>query len=185
MPVFPYRGVPFSCEQDAGWLFSQPARRRANHVESEPNPCRILSASYRKPYQSRHVFAAHQSAIDAGLHIAHYFWWVDRVRTPTPWKKHFLAFTISKNRFLFFLRNAHLPYTKLYDIAVKEGQITDPKAFWNRFFIIPQPLALSGLSRWWKRGRGHRTGSSVPGGGNCRHCFRMHKRGHTGPLWNY
>ena len=39
-------------------------------TESLSNP---VLASYRKPYQSRHVFAAHQSAIDAGLHVAHYF----------------------------------------------------------------------------------------------------------------
>ena len=143
-------------------------------------------ASYRKPYQSRHVFAAHQSAIDAGLHVAHYFLMGGPGENIDTLEETLSGIQgLNKSVFFFFCGMRIYPYTKLHDIAVEEGQITRSQSLLEPIFyhspaigteqILLRVRARSGDRPNWIIGSGGEKTAGI--------VARMHKRGRTGPLW--
>jgi len=159
-------------------------------TESLSNP---VLASYRKPYQSRHVFAAHQSAIDAGLHVAHYFLLGGPGETADTLEETLSGVhNLNKSVFFFFCGMRIYPYTKLYDIAVEGGQITRSQSILEPVFYRSPAIGAERIIRMVKaQADGHPNWIIGSGGeitaGISRHksVARMHKRGHTGPLWEY
>jgi radical SAM superfamily enzyme YgiQ (UPF0313 family) len=147
-----------------------------------------ILASYRKPYQSRHVFAAHQSAIDAGLHVSHYFLLggpgenAETLETTLSGIRH-----LNKSVFFFFCGMRIYPYTKLFDIAVKEGQITRSQSLLEPVFYHSPAIDTERIIRMVKtRAEGHPNWIIGSGGEKTAGVVsRMHKRGHIGPLWEF
>jgi len=145
-------------------------------------------ASYRKPYQSRHVFAAHQSAIDAGLHVAHYFLLGGPGENLGTLEKTLSGIhNLKKSVFFFFCGMRIYPYTKLYDIAVEEGQITRSQSLLEPVFYHSPAIGTEEIIRMVKaRAEGHPNWIIGSGGEKTAAIVsRMHKRGHTGPLWEF
>lgn len=144
--------------------------------------------SYRKPYQAHHVYASHQSAIDAGLHVAHYFLLggpgenADTLEETLSGIHH-----LNKSVFFFFCGMRIYPYTKLYDIAVKEGQITRSQSILEPVFYHSPAIDTERIIRTVKlRAEGHPNWIIGSGGEKSAGIVaRMHRRGRTGPLWEY
>ena len=154
-------------------------------TESLSNP---VLASYRKPYQSRHVFAAHQSAIDAGLHVAHYFLMGGPGENSDTLEETLSGIhNLNKSVFFFFCGMRIYPYTKLYDIAVKEGQITRSQSILEPVFYHSPAIGTEQIIRMVKaRAAGHPNWIIGSGGVETADIVsRLHKRGYTGPLWEY
>jgi radical SAM superfamily enzyme YgiQ (UPF0313 family) len=153
-------------------------------TESLSNP---VLASYRKPYQSRHVFAAHQSAIDAGLHVAHYFLLGGPGENPGTLEETLCGIRkLEKSVFFFFCGMRIYPYTKLYDIAVEEGQITRSQSLLEPVYYHSPAIGTAEIVRVVKeRAEGHPNWIIGSGGEKTAGIVsRMHKRGRTGPLWD-
>jgi radical SAM superfamily enzyme YgiQ (UPF0313 family) len=147
-----------------------------------------ILASYRKPYQSRHVFAAHQSAIDAGLHVAHYFLLGGPGESSGTLEETLSGIlNLKKSVFSFFCGMRIYPYTKLYDIAVKEGQITRSQSLLEPVFYHSPTIGTEEIIRMVKaRAEGHPNWIIGSGGENTAGIVAwMYKRGYTGPLWEY
>ena len=154
-------------------------------TESLSNP---VLASYRKPYQSRHVFSAHQSAIDAGLHVAHYFLLGGPGENADTLEETLSGITnLNKSVFFFFCGMRIYPYTKLYDIAVEEGQITRSQSILEPVFYHSPAIGTEQIIRMVKaRAEGHPNWIIGSGGEETAGIIsRMHQRGHTGPLWEF
>jgi len=145
-----------------------------------------ILASYRKPYQRRHVFAAHQSAIEAGLHVAHYFLLGGPGENPDTLEETLSGIgNLEKSVFFFFCGMRIYPYTKLYDIAVAEGQITRSRSLLEPVYYHSPAIGTDEIVRMVKeRAEGHPNWIIGSGGEKTAGIVsRMHRRGRTGPLW--
>ena len=145
-------------------------------------------ASYRKPYQDYHVYAAHQSAIDAGLHVAHYLLLGGPGETSDTLEETLSGIqNLNKAVFFFFCGMRIYPHTELYEIAVKDGQITPSQSLLEPVFY--RSPAISGdkiIQRVKDRANGRLNWIIGSGGKETAGVVaRMYKRGHTGPLWEY
>ena len=106
--------------------FSTLASAGLTHVEfgTESLADSVLK-TYRKPFAVEDVFAAHQQALDAGLHVAHYFLMGgpgESAATITESLNNIDK--LKKTVFFFFIGIRIYPQTELYDIAMREGKIT-------------------------------------------------------------
>ncbi len=147
-----------------------------------------ILASYRKPYQSRHVYAAHQSAIDAGLHVAHYFLLGGPGEDSGTLEETLSGIHNLKKSVLFFFCGMRIyPYTKLYDIAVKEGQITRAQSILDPVFYHSSAIGTERIIQTVKARAEGRPNWIIGSGGKetAGIVARLHKRGHTGPLWEF
>jgi radical SAM superfamily enzyme YgiQ (UPF0313 family) len=159
------------------------------HVEfgTEALSDRML-ASIRKPFNVADVHVAHEAALAARLHIAHYFLLGGPGET-----RDTVAETIGNAKRLekcvifFFCGMRIYPHTALYDIALAEGQIAASDDLLEPVFYqskdigseeINRMIAEEGAGRenWFIGTVGRRTTRLVA---------RLHKQGHTGPLWEH
>jgi hypothetical protein len=144
--------------------------------------------SYRKPFQTVNVFAAHRQARAAGLHVAHYFLLggpgesavtvaecLDGVKQ------------LEKAVFFFFLGIRIYPGTVLYDIALAEGKIDRHTDLLQPLFYEPDDIDRESLEAYVRqRAAGRENWVIGSGGARTAAVLRtMHQRGYTGPLWEY
>ncbi len=158
------------------------------HVEfgSESLSNHIL-ASYRKPYQVHHVFNAHQAAIAAGLHVAHYFLLGGPGENADTLNETLSGVDDLNKAVLFFFCGMRIyPYTALYDIAVKEGQITKNQVLLEPVFYCSALNADTIVGRVKERSAGRPNWIIGSGGSAAADIIaRLDERGHSGPLWEY
>jgi radical SAM superfamily enzyme YgiQ (UPF0313 family) len=151
-----------------------------------------LSASmlrtYRKPFSVDDVFIAHQQAIDAGLHAAHYFLLGGPgessstvVETLDNLEK------LSKTVLFFFIGIRIYPRTALYKIALDEGKITADTNLLEPVFYQADDIEHQAVKTLVTARVGKRINCVVGSGGSegAGTVSRMHDRGYTGPLWEY
>lgn len=182
-------GAFFSPMIASGDYFSVLADAGLTHVEfgTESLSDPVLSA-YRKPFQSRGVFQAHQAALNAGLHVAHYLLLGgpgERAKTVAET----LARAVELERCVLFLFCGMriYPHTELFDIARREGQLTDTGGMVDPVFY--RSPAIDGKAmilevKKWAQGRPNR----IVGAGGDRTAnviSRLHQRGYCGPLWEH
>jgi radical SAM superfamily enzyme YgiQ (UPF0313 family) len=158
------------------------------HVEfgTESLSTRIL-ASYRKPYQVKHVLKAHRAAIAAGLHVAHYFLLGGPGENSDTLNETLSgADDLNKAVLFFFCGMRIYPYTALYDIAVKEGQITKNQVLLEPVFYRSGLNAETIVDRVKERSGGRPNWIIGSGGSHAADIIaRLYRRGHSGPLWEY
>jgi radical SAM superfamily enzyme YgiQ (UPF0313 family) len=154
-------------------------------TESLADP--VLEA-YRKPYTVEHVFEAHRSARLAGLHVAHYFLFGGPGETERSLSTTFSNLDKLEKMVLFLFCGMRIyPHTDLYDIALREGQIsTDQNLIEPVFYKSPavNHTRVAGLVEQRAQGRDN----WVFGAGGdkvAKILSRMYRRGHSGPLWEY
>ncbi|OHD66544.1 MAG: B12-binding domain-containing radical SAM protein [Spirochaetes bacterium RBG_13_51_14] len=147
-----------------------------------------MLAAYRKPFSINDVFAAHAAALDAGLYAAHYILLggpgENRDTLDETLRN---AERLEKTVIFFFCGIRIYPNTRIYDIALKEGQISksddllEPVFYQSRsisseeIYRIVADLA-KGKENWFIGTGGSRAARLIS---------RLHKQGHTGPLWEH
>jgi len=160
-----------------------------SHVEfgTESLSNRTLRA-YGKPFKIKSVFEAHQAAINAGLHAAHYFLLGGPREDPSTLEETLLNVEkIKKSVFFFFCGMRIYPGTGLFDIALKEGQVSRDQDFLEATFyhsplinsedIVARVRERAADRPNWVMGAGTKTTQAITS--------RVYKRGFTGPLWEY
>lgn len=145
----------------------------------------VLEA-YRKPFRVKSVLESHRLAVEAGLHVAHYLMPGGPGENEATLRESLAnCDKLEKTVFFIFGGVRIYPHTGLFEIAVREGQITadanflDPSFYWspgldrNRAVEIITNHAAGRTN--WIIGSGPR--------GMYRMMDRLHAWGHVGPLW--
>lgn len=159
------------------------------HVEfGTESMCNDILKSYKKPFNLNELFTAHRSASDAGLHIAHYLLLggpdeSDRTINETLEN----ADKLDKSVFFFFCGIRIYPHTELYDIAIKERQISDTDRLIEPIFYNSQNLTSDEIIKRVEKHADGRPNWVIGAGGEktAKILERMYTRGRYGPLWEH
>lgn len=159
------------------------------HVEfgTESLSDRVLS-SYRKPFKAQDVFESHQEAVDAGLHVAHFFLLGGPGETSDTLEETLGGVEKLKKSALFFFCGMRIyPNTKLFDLALEEGQISNIGNVMEPVFYRSPHIDAAEILRRVKSQGGGRINWVVGSGGRktAKTIERLYERGHTGPLWEH
>ena len=159
------------------------------HVEfGTESLCDAVLASYRKPFSGRHVFAAHEAANAAELHVAHYFLFGGPGETAKTLAESLSHMDRLEKAVLFLFCGMRIyPHTSLYEIALQEGQLSSGQSILEPVFFQPPAISLIDITRqveehaqgryhWVRAAGGERTSQILA---------RLYRRGHTGPLWEH
>jgi radical SAM superfamily enzyme YgiQ (UPF0313 family) len=150
--------------------------------------CDPILKSYGKPFMRADVFHAHQAALAAGLHVAHYFLLGGPGEDAAT-----LAETLSnidklKKTVLFLFCGMRIyPHTALYDRALAEGVISPTEDLLQPVFYQSPAISSEAIlkaAREAARGRFN----WIIGAGDAETAAlveKMYARGFTGPLWEY
>ena len=159
------------------------------HVEfgtdSLSNP---VLASYRKPFRDQQVFRTHQTAIDAGLYVAHYFLLGGPGENPQTLRETLTGVgSLEKSALFFFCGMRIYPDTALYDIAVKEGQIAEGRSILEPVFYRSPFIDSDEIVRQVQKEANRRLNWVIGAGGEetAKIISRLYQRGHCGPMWEY
>jgi radical SAM superfamily enzyme YgiQ (UPF0313 family) len=148
----------------------------------------MILANLHKPFTTRDVFTAHLSAQNAGLHTAHYF----LLGGPGENKKTLQETLIGLDRleravFFFFCGIRIYPHTALYDVALREGQITVGQNILSPVFYRSPHITVEEIMQTVENHANGRL-NWIIGAGEAkatRVLPKLYKRGLTGPLWEY
>jgi radical SAM superfamily enzyme YgiQ (UPF0313 family) len=145
-----------------------------------------MLAAYQKPFSVDDVFSAHAAALDAGVYVAHYILLGGPGENrDTVMETLANAQRLVKTVIFFFCGIRIYPHTKIYDIALKEGQISesddllDPVFYQSRSITDEEIFRMAdehahGRKNWFIGSIGIRTARLIT---------RLHTQGHSGPLW--
>lgn len=159
------------------------------HVEfgTESLSDKVL-ANLRKPFSSENVFTAHKQALDAGLHVAHYFLLGGPGENEETLQKTLTGIEKLEKAVFFFFGGVRIyPHTDLYDVAVRDGQIAAGENILPPVFYRSPEITVEEIMQMvenyakgrpnWLIGAGEvKTARILP---------RLYRRGFTGPLWEY
>ena len=157
------------------------------HVEfgTESLSGRMLS-TYRKPFCSKDVVAAHRAAREAGLYVAHYFLLGGPGETRQSMKETLAqAETLDKAVFFFFCGVRIYPGTELCTMAVSEGQLSPTADLLEPVFYHANAISSEEIEQMIKEQAAGRPNWVVGAGGDMMNkvMARMYAKGYTGPLW--
>jgi radical SAM superfamily enzyme YgiQ (UPF0313 family) len=157
------------------------------HVEfgTESLSDRVLM-SYQKPFKVSHVMAAHRAAVDAGLYVTHYLLLGGPGENRESLDKTLQNIDkLDKTVIIFFCGVRIYPYTPLFEIAVREGQILETDSLLEPVFyraagiepaeIIGRVAKLAQSRPNWLIGAGNSDTAKV--------IMKLYQHGYTGPLW--
>jgi len=147
-----------------------------------------MLASLQKPFVAKNVFTAHSIALQAGLNIAHYF----LLGGPEENRKT-LSETLNgvdkleKSVFFFFCGIRIYPNTKLYEVALREGQITKGQNLLQPVFYRSPHITAQDIIQTVEEHAASRFNWIVGSGENkaTRILPKLYDRGLTGPLWEH
>ncbi len=145
-------------------------------------------ASYRKPFQKREIFKTHQAAIDAGLHVAHYFLLGGPGENPDTLKETLSgAGRLHRSALFFFCGMRIYPGTTLYDIAVSEGQVVEGRSILEPVFYRSPHIDPEQIVQHVQHETGERLNWIIGAGGEetAKIISRLYQRGYCGPMWEY
>lgn len=159
------------------------------HVEfGTESLCDAVLAAYQKPFVTRHVFAAHEAALAAGLHVAHYFLFGGPGETARTLAESFSNMDRLQRTVLFLFCGMRIyPHTSLYEIALREGLLAAGQSILEPVFYQPPSMSLADMaSQVEEHARGRENWVRGAGGERTNRILsRMYQRGRTGPLWEY
>ncbi len=177
-PMAPPDGY-FSLLRDAG----------LTHVEfGTESLCDEMLISYGKPFRVEHVLQAHRAAVDARLHVAHYFLLGGPGESRETLRQTFLNVDKLDKSVLFFFRGLRIyPHTPLYERAAAEGRISSDRDLLEPVFYEPEAIGPREIADELEtRAKGRVNWVTGSGGVNAASIVsRLHARGHHGPLWEY
>lgn len=147
-----------------------------------------MLASYRKPFGVDDVYEAHRAATGAGLYAAHYLLLGGPGETRDTVEVTLAnAERLERTVIFFFCGIRIYPHTKLYDIALEEGQIAAADDLLEPVFYQSREIGSDEIyALVEKRARGRENWFVGAGGRHTtRLVARLHKQGHAGPLWEH
>jgi radical SAM superfamily enzyme YgiQ (UPF0313 family) len=169
--------------------FKRLAEAGLTHVEfGTESLSDVVLSNLCKPFKSDNVLVAHRQALDAGLHIAHYF----LLGGPGENKETLQATlagidNLERAVFFFFCGVRIYPHTALYETALRERQIAAgenilPPVFYRSPQITVEEIMkmvevhANGRLNWLIGAGEDKTTHALP---------KLYRRGFTGPLWEY
>ena len=141
---------------------------------------------YGKPFTTVEVFAAHESARRAGVHIAHYLLLGGPGEDPETVNETLeRAEELEKAVFFAFCGIRIFPHAPLYGLALAEGQITRDQDLLSPVFYRSRGIRTEEILARVKRQAAGRANWVTGDGGEKteRIVTRMHAHGRPGPLW--
>ncbi|PKN49856.1 MAG: B12-binding domain-containing radical SAM protein, partial [Deltaproteobacteria bacterium HGW-Deltaproteobacteria-16] len=169
--------------------FSRMADAGCKHVEfGTESLSSSMLATYRKPFGVDDVFVAHQQALEAGLHVAHYFLLGgpgESAVTVAESLDHIER--LNKTVLFFFIGIRIYPHTALYDIALAEGKIRPETNLLQPLFYQAEAIDRDTIAAQVTARAGKRNNWIIGSGGakSAATLKKMYSRGHTGPLWEF
>jgi radical SAM superfamily enzyme YgiQ (UPF0313 family) len=148
---------------------------------------RVLKA-YGKPFERHHVFAAHDLAVAAGLHAAHYFLLGGPGETPNTLDTTLSHIDKLKKSVLFFFCGMRIyPHTALYDVAVRQGRLAPSTDLLEPVFYQSTDIRWERIIERVKAKAKDRINWVIGSGGDESNELvkRMYAKGYSGPLWEY
>jgi radical SAM superfamily enzyme YgiQ (UPF0313 family) len=148
---------------------------------------RVLN-SYGKPFDREQAMNSHKTAVQAGLHVAHYFLFggpgetIDTLNTTLTYLD-----KLEKSVLFLFCGMRIYPHTDLFRHAVTEGQITQSQDLLKPIFYQSSAIGSDEIIERVKTKRGDRVNWIIGSGEkeNGLILARMYERGYTGPLWEF
>ena len=148
----------------------------------------VMLTSYRKPFRAQDVLNAHRQAREAGLHVAHYLLLGGPGESVTTVVESLDGIEqMDKAVFFFFIGIRIYPGTGLYDMAMAEGKINRRSDLLQPVFYVSDGIdrdTIETLVTQRAKGRGNWVLGSG-GADTAKVVSTMHRRGRTGPLWEY
>ncbi len=143
---------------------------------------------YQKPFRVADVFAAHNRAVTAGIHVAHYYLLGgpgESVKTLENTLGN--VEKLKKTVHFFFTGMRIYPHTKLYDIALDEGKINTKSDLLRPLYYESDDISHEAITTQVEKSAADRINWVVGSGGEtaARIVSKMHGRGFSGPLWEY
>jgi len=142
----------------------------------------------RKPFRCEDVFNAHGEANDAGLHISHFYLFGAPAESRDTITETLLnAEKLERTVHFLFAGMRIYPYTALYDIAQRSGQIMNKQNLINPQFFSPHSVSLNEIEQILKEHTVDKLNWVLGAGGKetAKIISKMHARGHAGPLWEF
>ena len=169
--------------------FSIMADAGLKHVEfgTESMSAAMLTA-YRKPFGVDEVLAAHAQALDAGLHVAHYFLLGGPGESPATITESLDRIERLNRTVLFFFIGIRIyPGTALHDIALAEGKLTAETDMLNPVFYEAEAIDRDAIAACVTARAGKRSNWIIGSGGarSAATVRKMYERGYSGPLWEF
>lgn len=147
-----------------------------------------MLVNLQKPFTARDVFAAHDLALKAGLHIAHYFLLGGPGENRQTLQETLNnAEKLEKAVFFFFCGIRIYPHTKLYDLALREGQITAEQNLLQPVFYRSAHITDREIMQTVEDHAAGRINWIIGSGENkaTRVLPKLYQRGFTGPMWEH
>ncbi len=144
--------------------------------------------NYCKPFRPKDVITAHEQALDAGVHVAHYFLLGGPGESAATIHKTTEAIKALRKTVLFFFTGIRIyPHTGLYDIAVHEKKISLQTNLLEPYYYESDAISHREIEELILQKAGQRINWIVGSGGSSAAVTvsTMHERGYTGPLWEY
>lgn len=182
-------GAFFAPFRPVDGYFEVMAEAGCRHVEfGTESLSRAMLRSYRKPFTPDDVFAAHESAKAAGLHVAHYFLLGGPGESAATVRESLEQIELLKAAaFFFFIGIRIYPGTELYDIALQKGKINARTDLLQPVFYRASAIERSEIEAMVLKQAKGRINWLVGSGGDAAAALvgRMHARGRIGPLWEH
>jgi radical SAM superfamily enzyme YgiQ (UPF0313 family) len=144
--------------------------------------------AYRKPFRTENVFQTHADALDAGLHVAHYFLFGGPGENSDTVNETLEGIEKLGRCALFLFCGMRIyPQTGLNDLARHEGQVGDAQNLLEPVFYRPSGIESEEISDRVRRQANERLNWLIGDGGEqaARIIAKLHARGHSGPLWEH
>jgi radical SAM superfamily enzyme YgiQ (UPF0313 family) len=142
--------------------------------------------NYRKPFKVKDVFNSHELASNAGLHVAHYLLFggpgENRITLTESLKN---SGKLAKTIFFIFCGMRVFPHTELYEIAIREGQISQSQSLLEPVFYKSNGISDKEIIKTVEEHANGRYNWIIGSGSakTSRLLKRMYQHGYTGPLW--
>ncbi len=147
----------------------------------------VLTA-YGKPFRISDVFASHKAAVEAGVHAAHYFLLGGPGEHADTLGKTLSEIERLEKTVLFFFCGMRIyPHTRLYEIAVREGQIKENQNLLDPVYYHSPHISTEEILRQIREKAAKRVNWVIGAGGGETAAIlrRMYAKGYSGPLWEY
>lgn len=144
--------------------------------------------SYRKPFRAEQVFQTHQSALEAGLYVAHYLMFGGPGESRNTLMETLINVDKLAKTVLFFFCGIRIyPHTELHQIAVEAGQISASGNLLEPIFYQSDTITDKEIMDQVRKHADGRTNWVIGAGGDetAEVVSSLYARGHCGPLWEY
>jgi radical SAM superfamily enzyme YgiQ (UPF0313 family) len=178
--------APVSIDRD---YFRILADAGLSHAEfgSESLSDTVLKA-YRKPFRAENVFKAHAAAVEAGLHVAHYFLFGGPGENSDTVNETLERIEqLGKCALFLFCGMRIYPQTELHDMARHERLVDDTRDLLEPVFYQSSRIGSEEVLARVRQQANGRLNWLIGDGGEpaARILSKMYARGHSGPLWEY